>query len=188
MMKVMYVQIGAQPDHDFHNPLGLLSDCHRRIERFLAALLKVAEQAGENKLSSLHRHALEAGLTYFREAAPLHTLDEDESLFPRLQDSPTGRRALEWISHLSQEHQQADTWHAEVEELGQEWLRSGKLSPEKRQRMRSRMKSLHDLYVVHIKLEDERVFPLAAQALSSDHLLEIGREMAQRRGVAFLVK
>ena len=179
----MYVQIGAKPDHDFNNPLGLLSDCHRRIERFLAALLKVTEEAGENELLPLHRHALEAGLTYFREAAPLHTLDEDESLFPRLRESSEGRRALEWIAHLEAEHQQADAWHAEVEELGQRWLQEGSLPQEQRQRIGFLVASLHDLYVVHIKLEDERVFPLAAQALSYAHLNEIGHEMAERRGL-----
>lgn len=179
----MYVQIGAKPDHDFNNPLGLLSDCHRRIERFLAALLKVAEESNESELLPLHRHALEAGLTYFREAAPLHTLDEDESLFPRLRESSQGRRALEWIAHLEAEHEQADAWHAEVEDLGQRWLQAGVLPEEQRQRIRHLITGLHDLYVVHIKLEDERVFPLAAQALSLQHLNEIGHEMAERRGL-----
>ena len=40
----MPVQLGSQPEHGFDRPLGLLSDCHRRIERFLEMLQKVAEQ------------------------------------------------------------------------------------------------------------------------------------------------
>lgn len=35
-------QIGQRVDHDFDEPLGLLSDCHRRIEHFLRALVTVA--------------------------------------------------------------------------------------------------------------------------------------------------
>ena len=37
----MPVQIGA-PTHDFSDPTGLLSDCHRRIEMFLSSLDAVA--------------------------------------------------------------------------------------------------------------------------------------------------
>ena len=37
----MPVQIGAQV-HNFFDPTGLLSDCHRRIEMFLRALEGVA--------------------------------------------------------------------------------------------------------------------------------------------------
>jgi hypothetical protein len=36
--------IGRRPDHGFDEPLGLLSDCHRRIEDFLQVLITLAEQ------------------------------------------------------------------------------------------------------------------------------------------------
>jgi hypothetical protein len=43
----MPIQIGQPPGHDFDEPLGLLSDCHRRIEPFLHVLVVVdAELAG----------------------------------------------------------------------------------------------------------------------------------------------
>ena len=38
----MPVQIGAKA-HNFTDPTGLLSDCHRRVEMFLGALGAVAE-------------------------------------------------------------------------------------------------------------------------------------------------
>lgn len=181
----MYVQIGATPENDFHNPLGLLSDCHRRIERFLEALLRVSEDTKQSCLNPAQRHALQAGLTYFREAAPLHTRDEEESLFPRLRQSPTGQRAMEWMESLHEEHEQADAWHAEVETLGQKWLSYDSLSQQERRRLQRLLKNLHDLYVVHINLEDQRVFPLAAKALSVEEIQAIGQEMAERRGVPF---
>ena len=37
----MPLQIGERPDHSFAEPLGLLSDCHRRIEHFLLVLLAI---------------------------------------------------------------------------------------------------------------------------------------------------
>jgi hypothetical protein len=30
----MAIQIGAKPDNGFDDPIGMLKDCHRRIEHF----------------------------------------------------------------------------------------------------------------------------------------------------------
>ena len=38
----MLVRIGQPADHGFDERLGLLSDCHRRIEQFLGLLSTVA--------------------------------------------------------------------------------------------------------------------------------------------------
>jgi hypothetical protein len=46
----MPVAIGQKLESDFRNPLGLLSDCHRRIERFLGGLIVISEQAQGNRL------------------------------------------------------------------------------------------------------------------------------------------
>ena len=77
----MPIAIGQKLESDFRNPLGLLSDCHRRIERFLDGLIAISEEAQGNKLDDVQRQQFEVGLRYFREAAPKHTLDEEESLF-----------------------------------------------------------------------------------------------------------
>jgi len=78
------VTIGAAQESNFANPLGLLKDCHRRIERFLGVLVKVATEASEGPLNAERRQAMEAALSYFQRAAPLHTADEEEDLFPEL--------------------------------------------------------------------------------------------------------
>ena len=92
----MPVQLGVRPDHSFNEPLGLLSDCHRRIEQFLDLLIKVNDEAGELELSPVHRDALQVALRYFSVAAPKHTQDEEASLFPRLRDvnSAEAREAM----------------------------------------------------------------------------------------------
>src|SRR5690348_7525687 len=76
----MSVQIGA-PVHSFSNPTGLLSDCHRRIEMFLGSLEAVAKTI-HRPLTEETAQALTLALRYFRQAAPKHTADEEESLFP----------------------------------------------------------------------------------------------------------
>ena len=78
----MPVQIGAKI-HNFTDPTGLLSDCHRRIEIFLGALEAVAKLIDRPATEETNR-ALESALRYFGQAAPKHTADEEESLFPRL--------------------------------------------------------------------------------------------------------
>src|ERR1051326_1445739 len=78
----MPVQIGAKA-HSFSEPTRLLSDCHRRIEMFLGSLQQVS-QLIDNRLADDARAALNSALRYFREAAPKHTADEEQSLFPRL--------------------------------------------------------------------------------------------------------
>ena len=66
----MPLQIGQRPDHGFTEPLGLLSDCHRRIEHFLRVLLAIDREGAGGPLAAGPRAELEAALTYFATAAP----------------------------------------------------------------------------------------------------------------------
>src|SRR5471032_1140766 len=67
----MPVQIGTQT-HSFSDPTGLLSDCHRRIETFLATLGVVAAKL-DRPASEETRRALGTALKYFGHAAPRKT-------------------------------------------------------------------------------------------------------------------
>lgn len=115
----MAVQIGASA-HSFSNPTGLLSDCHRRIEMFLGTLQAVA-QVINRPLSDDVAGPLRSALRYFREAAPSHTADEEDSLFPRLRQvrHPDVQMALDQLESLEKDHQWAAPLHADVECLGQ---------------------------------------------------------------------
>ena len=57
----MSVQIGAKPDSGFDDPIGMLKDCHRRIERFLHTLTLVVERAHGRALNSEETDANEQG-------------------------------------------------------------------------------------------------------------------------------
>lgn len=85
------ITIGQPTERDFTDPLGLLGDCHRRIESFLAVLIDVTNETRGAGLDEERRAALRAALRYFREAAPNHTRDEEESLFPRMRASDKTR-------------------------------------------------------------------------------------------------
>jgi hemerythrin-like domain-containing protein len=187
-MKIaMPVTIGAS-ENSFDNPIGLLSDCHRRIERFLQALLTVATRAAGGPLDAEHRSALEAALKYFREAAPKHTADEEEDLFPALKQVGGQRvsAVLAGVDRLEAEHKKADVWHREVEEICERWLREDHLASEEAAHLAELLGSLSDLYRQHIALEDQEIFPVAQAELSAAAKQAIGRRMAARRGALFI--
>ena len=161
----------------------MLGDCHRRIERFLDVLVRVA--ADGEALDEERRGALDTALRYFRETAPKHTADEEESLFPRLRRVWTAdaRAVLARVESLEEEHVCADRIHGEVDGVGRSWLLEGSLPPEQAARLRTLLLQLRDLYRHHIAAEDNEVFPAAAAALSLSEREAIGCEMASRRGI-----
>ena len=179
----MPVQIGA-PTHDFSDPTGLLSDCHRRIEMFLGSLDAVARGI-DRPLPDEAIQALDSALRYFREAAPKHTSDEEESLFPRLRQvhHPDVESALIKLDSLEEEHRRAAPLHAEIERLGQQCLSRGSLSPGEAETFRKAVTILIAMYKEHIAVEDGLVFPLAARLLSRTVKSVIANEMATRRKV-----
>lgn len=182
----MPIQIGAKRASDFTDPIGLLGDCHRRIERFLLALLTVTIEAKGVPLTDEQRTALSTALRYFRDAAPKHTADEEESLFPRLHQLGQAelQPLLARIDSLRQDHVRAAKSHFEVDRLGELWLTSGRLSSQDAERLATLLGQLAELYRRHIAIEDMEIFPFAARALASADRQAIGAEMAARRGLA----
>jgi hemerythrin-like domain-containing protein len=185
----MPIIIGARPESSFTNPIGLLSDCHRRIERFLDVLLGITREAGGQELSQEQRTALDTALRYFRVAAPKHTDDEEQSLFPRLRelDNPEIRSLLARVDSLEDDHVRANGLHQQADRLGQAWLNDGRLSSEQAARLTETLANLSSLYREHIGIEDHEIFPAAAAALSAADRTAIGSEMATRRGLSMQV-
>src|ERR1041384_4568214 len=148
----MPIQIGQKPSPTFQQPLELLSDCHRRVESFLRVLIVVTEQARGGELNAQQREGLETALRYFREAAPKHTADEEESLFPRMRElnDEATRAALTKIEALEADHQKAKTAHDLVERLGQQWLASGALSAHEASALLDNLRQLQSMYERHI--------------------------------------
>lgn len=181
----MPVTLGSRPEHGFDQPLGLLSDCHRRIERFLAILQKVAEESDGKCLNEEQRRAVETALEYFRTASPRHTADEEESLFPLLQasDRTEAQPAVRIVQALQHEHEVANVAHAEVEFWYRRWIDLGTLAPPQTRKLTRLLKLLRDLYQRHIDIEDHEIFPLAGRMLSREQLAQVGRQMARRRGL-----
>ncbi len=183
----MLIRIGQHADHGFDEPLGLLSDCHRRIERFLTMLVTVAGTRRGGALDEGDRRALEAALRYFDTAAPRHSADEEESLFPRLRarTDPEAQAACDALDRLEADHRRAEALHERVARLTRQWLSTGTLAEPDASALTDDLAALERLYRDHIAVEDHEVFPAAGRVLGSAELGEVGREMAARRGVGF---
>ncbi len=176
----MAIQIGAKPDSGFDDPIGMLKDCHRRIEHFLNILCLVAECVGDRSLTGEERSAVKAALQYFHTGGERHTLDEEESLFPRLSGA-AGEDDLEVIERLERDHTHAADLHASVDWLYTSWITDGVLESGDHQRLLSQTASLRQLYKEHIEIEETIIFPRAAKILDSQTIAAIGHEFNTRR-------
>lgn len=182
----MPVQIGAET-HSFTDPTGLLTDCHRRIVTFLDTLRAVAQVIDRPPTADVER-ALQSALRYFSQAAPKHTADEEESLFPRLRQISNAEvtSVFDKLQELEAEHRWANPLHAEVEQLGVKYLSQGSLSRPEVERCRAAIRDLQSMYERHIRFEDQIIFPLAARLLTAQDRSAIADEMAGRRKVSLV--
>ena len=181
----MPVRIGAPRESSYEQPFKLLSDCHRRVEMFLGVLGQLA-RTEQSPLDQSSCDSLRRALDYFRDAAPRHTADEEESVFPRLQaiDGPEAAEARRIISQLESDHEEAAPRHEAIETIGRRWLVEGRLSPADRSQFKEHVEELERMYRRHIELEDSSLFPIAERLLAGNPAAEIGREMAIRRGIS----
>ena len=174
----MAIQIGAKPDSGFDDPIGMLKDCHRRIESFLGILCMVVDRARGRSLTGEERDAVKVALEYFRTGGQRHTADEEESLFPRLRKSDA--KSFEEIDRLEDDHRQANELHGSIERLYSVWIESDCLGVEETQLL-SQTARLQQLYSAHIQVEETIVFARASQVLDSRIIAEIGTEFRFRR-------
>lgn len=183
----MPIQIKARRDSGFADPIGLLNDCHRRIEHFLSLLVRISAQACGGPMTSEMQDACRRSLDYFRDAAPRHTQDEEESLFPRLRhmNDEQAKHAMQQIGGLETDHENAARWHDEVERIGRRWLADGTLPPQDAAALDETLALLTEMYREHILVEEQQLFPIAAAVLSKPELIDIGGEMAKRRNINF---
>lgn len=167
----------------YQNPIGMLLDCHRRIEKFLDFCLSLCEM-GTTTLDGESSEGLTKALDYFVGASLLHNADEEESLFPRLQihkDQQSIQDTLIQITRLEQEHQHATSLHQKHDALGRLWLEKNIESTQLKE-FCSLTQQLITFYSHHISCEDNEIFPVVNNVLSEKDLYEIGQEMWTRRG------
>lgn len=173
----MAIQIGAKPDSGFDDPLGMLKDCHRRIEHFLEILCVVAGRAQKRTMTGEEISAVQSSLNYFHIGGQRHTADEEQSLFPRL----IAAGGFADIARLEHDHAEAGSLHNQIEALYQSWMAEGTLSEAQSGSLQAATARLRELYRAHIQIEDNIVFPRAADLLDKNQIAAIGQEFRARR-------
>jgi hemerythrin-like domain-containing protein len=170
------------------DPLQHLVNCHDRIEEQLQILERVTPRlaAGTAEERQEARQKIDKALGFLALMGRLHTLDEEETLFPRLRASARAEDfgLGELIVALEAQHRDKE---AVLEELSAlvEQLPSAADSPSPPQisRLEGYAAQLAGLYRPHIMLENARLIPLSRESLSAADLEPMAQEMRERFGL-----
>ena len=173
----MGIQIGAKPDSGFDDPIGMLKDCHRRIEHFLGILCVVVDRAQNRSLTEDEIAAAQAAIQYFRTGGFCFFVVVVVFFFLCL--VVVGGCVV--LDALEDDHDEAGRLHAEVEALYRSWISNASLAEVDTRLLLSATARLHDLYQAHIAIEDNTVFPKAARMLDKSAVEAIGQEFRARR-------
>lgn len=155
-------------------PVGLLLACHERIRHFTAVARRVAE-AGKAPLDQIADAAADVH-RYFTVALPLHEADETLSVEPRLSAAVPASASEQMLA----QHREIKTLLRQLVPLWDALCREPEELPAFSPRLFELSCQFERLCDVHLKLEEETVFP-AINQLSAPEQDEILREMRERR-------
>ena len=159
--------------------VSLLLGCHERIRHFTEVGVRLAESAYAQAKD--RADAARAVLRYYTIALPLHEVDENESVYPRLKRAlPTGELALANQQMIDQ-HADIDATVAELVPMWEQIERDPQSQGELEQRLRLRTEHLQSLWSIHLALEEEQIVPAMRKYLAPEQLSRIAEEMRDRR-------
>lgn len=157
----------------------MLLACHERIRQFSEVAMKLA-----NGSDAPAEHVVDAATRlerYFSVALPLHERDEEDSLAPRLLESPSRSEVAEALARMAEEHRAVDHVLAAALPI---W-RMVAASPEALRtvagELREHARSLATLLEPHLAIEETTIFPAMARSLSQTTRRTILQEIRARR-------
>lgn len=168
----------------FDDPLGMLLGCHRRIEKKIGTLKALCAHLSAKGIDAEASTAAQAVLRYFNVAAAHHHADEEENLFPLLENRITDTSERERFAKLNAQLRQE---HREIERV---WARlrkplEGIAEGFMRCLPQTDVHAFATLYAHHIHVEESVFRSLTERWLRAADLRALGRAMAERRGAPF---
>ena len=162
----------------------MLLGCHRRIEKKIGTLKALCAHLSKKGIDAEASTAAQAVLRYFDVAAAHHHADEEENLFPmldqRIADAAERERFRALNAQLTQEHREIErVWGRLRKPL--EGVAEGLMRciPE------TDVHAFATLYGRHIQSEEGVLRSLTERWLGSADLRALGSAMAERRGAPF---
>jgi hemerythrin-like domain-containing protein len=168
------MMVFSSPAAGFDEPFAMLHACHERVERSLLLLERLAAHVAQQGVDAQARDAARDVLRYFDIAAPQHHEDEERHVLPALRAQGQGVLA----DRVAADHAaMSASWHALRPWLLAVQQGDAGIAPPHLPRFAAR-------YREHIALEEGSVFAPVQASLDHDGQRAMGREMAQRHGVA----
>jgi hemerythrin-like domain-containing protein len=158
----------------------MLVACHGRVAHMLGLMQRLAAHLDAKGCDAEAAQAARDVTRYFDQAGPAHHEDEERHVFPALLAG--GDAALvALVRRLQQDHlEMAQQWSAvRADLLG---IVAGHWPPAAAG-VHARWEAFAAHYRSHIEAEDGQAYPAAQALLGAVDQVEMGREMAQRRGV-----
>lgn len=166
------------PHGRFDEPFEMLEACHDRVRRNLVQMERLAARLPVHGCDAATAQAARDVLRYFDLSAPAHHEDEERHILPLLRAA--GDEAF--AAQIEQEHHELHRRWIElrrslVEVAAGSWIAAGPAEFVTWAKFAA-------LYRAHIAAEEANAFPAARAALDDATLQAIGRDMAERRGLA----
>ncbi|HSN21557.1 MAG TPA: hemerythrin domain-containing protein [Usitatibacter sp.] len=171
------------PPAGFDDPLEMLFGCHRRIEKQLETLKRLRAHLQSKGIDAEASTAAEAVLRYFRKAVVDHHEDEEQDVFPlleeRIDDAGEKARFRELRARLEGEHRKLEEAWARVRKP-LEGIAEGLM----RTLAEADVNALAEAYQGHIGIEEQTLRELF-RFLDARDMEALGRSMAARRSVPY---
>ncbi|HYP04621.1 MAG TPA: hemerythrin domain-containing protein [Bryobacteraceae bacterium] len=160
-------------------PIDHLVACHRRIEHRLDTLERAGAALDQSPEASLI--AIENSVRFMDVSGVLHTIDEEESVFPRIRNAANPDE-IAYLDNLEAEHREADQVYLRLKEVATSLMNG--VTPEAIPEYRNLVAKLSGMYRSHIASEDQVLMELGRRVLTPSELEVIQSEMRARRASA----
>jgi iron-sulfur cluster repair protein YtfE (RIC family) len=161
----------------------MLEACHERVQRTLRLLERLRPHVLLHGRDEQAVQAAQDVMRYFDLAAPLHHQDEEFHVFPAvLAVGDAASRAA--VKRLMEQHRQMELQWIELRSVlsGLQSQENAVCEPFTTLQADT-VHAFIALYVDHIRLEEEVVYPLAIVLLDANQKIAMGADMKKRRGV-----
>lgn len=174
----MLLQLGAKRESE-DDVVGLLLGCHQRIRHFCGVARNLGMRA--DLPDAEVRSACDAVLRYFTVALPLHVLDEEQSVLPRLLAHAPGLKPT--LQQMESQHARQDPLvEALVDAVTA--LRAAPQDAVHRRSVAQAAEALSRDFAEHLVMEEALLFPAIRRELSEAEQLQIRQEQRERRAPA----